>query len=50
MGWRRGATADGAIVMVVWEVDARALPLVEVVADSENGDGLGADGAPLFRI
>ena len=25
------------------------LGLVEV-ADSENGDGLGADGAPLFRI
>ena len=48
MGRRRGATADGAIVMVVWEVDAR-LPLVEV-ADSEDGDGLGADGAPLLRI
>ena len=25
MGRRRGATADGAIVMVVWEVDARAI-------------------------
>ena len=25
MGRRRGATADGAIVMVVWEVDARAV-------------------------
>ena len=25
MGRRGGATADGAIVMVVWEVDARAI-------------------------
>ena len=49
MGRRRGATADGAIVMVVWRWIHVLLPLVEV-ADSEDGESLGANGAPLFRI